>query len=171
MGIGIGPMPTAFYATALSVFLRKIEAPAKAKKSLYDAMLLQLIKGETGKGALRQMRSIVYGAKWGWPEASTYLSSVGIEPEEDELLKFLYETVSYYAHRLYRRGQIRSLASAGLGHLIEINISEDVEVSPCGRRNGELHPPTQDLLKSLPPCDELACRCSWRLIRPNRKKD
>jgi len=176
MGIGVGPMPTAFYEAALAVFLKKIQASGKAKKSLYDAMLRQLIKGETGRGATRQMRAIVCDAEWGWPEASTFLLSVDVEPEEDELLNFLYESVSNYAHLLYRRGQIRSLVSANLGHWIEVNVWPNygvtgMEVSPCGRRNGEVHQPSQDLLKSLPPCEDLGCCCSWRLFRPSNKKD
>lgn len=176
MGIGIGPMPTAFYEAALAVFLKKIQASAKTKKSLYEAMLRQLIKGETGKVAMRQMRAIVYGTEWGWPEASTFLLSVDVEPEADELLNFLYESVRNYAHLLYRRGQIRSLVSADLGHWIEINVlpsygADHVEISPCGRRDGEVHQPSHALLKSLPPCEELGCCCSWRLFRPSSKKD
>lgn len=172
MGIGIDPMPTAFYATALSAFIKKIDAPEKTKKSLYEAMLRKLMEGESGRGALRQMRSIVYGVNWGWPEAVAFLSSVDGEPDEDELLQFLFERVSSHSHRLYRRGQIRSVLAANLGHWIKVSVSPcrggEADISPCGRQDGETLQPTQDFVKSMPPCDALDCCCWWYLVYPDK---
>lgn len=170
MGLGVDPFPKAFYETALSAFLKRVDAPTKIKRSLYDAMLRSLLKGEFSRGALRQMRAIVYGIDWGWPEAKAYLSLNGADAGEDELLVFLFERANVYAHRLHRSGQIRSLLAENLGHWIRIDVSsswgDDIKVSPCGKRDGEQFPPTQDVIKTLPPCDALDCCCFWFLFYP-----
>lgn len=165
MSFTMDSLPLPFALAAWQRIAREIDATASVKIAMQAEVLRLHVRNATKREFVRGMGVVLHRTQWDWPRGKALLEvRIGDDVYVEDLLEALYNWFTFSTHKLYRRGQIRTLLADGMDRMICVNaVPDDGQPVPCGAINQQLLVPSEEVLKRLPPCNHPFCACHWTL--------
>lgn len=162
----LGPLPDAFARAAWSRIAAEISASPHTKARLEREVLRLHGKSSSTREAVKCLGVIVDQKTWSWPRGEGLLAEQlnGGPVQDTDRLEALWSWFVMATNKLWRRGQIRTGLKGRPGRKILVSVGFDEgEVAPCGLKDGDQFPASDEMLKRIPPCSHPFCSCSWIL--------
>lgn len=165
MAIRLDALPEAFAKAAWSRISQDVEASPELKERMLETLLRLHRKSADKREAVRVLGALVYQVPWGMPRIERLLEDqLNETPTDEDKLDALFRWFTMATHKLWRRGQIRAGLKDRPGRVVHFSVGVDVgEIAPCGLKDGDCQPASDDLLKRIPPCNHPFCSCNWSL--------
>lgn len=158
------PLNQAFFKVPLKSLLKEFDLSSSDRLALYEILMNSFAVNQLPRDAVADMCAVLCSESWSWPRGQAKLEEEGVEATEAELLALLHRSVTFSAHKLHRRGQIRIGLQDDFPRELHVSSDGGTPQLFCGFAHGDILETTTDVIARLPPCDYLYCSCEWVLL-------
>ncbi|WP_027855223.1 hypothetical protein [Marinobacterium litorale] len=162
MSFNLPAIPDVFVRVPMEQAAREMQLSESTKRKLLEEVVSLHNESAEHRVWIKRLETVLGNEEWDWPRCRELLVSEGIDPNARDILDTLVSWLIFSAHKLMRRGEIRVALKGAPDSLIEVSLDiGGPDLAPCGRRDGDTFKPTSELMRQMPPCGHLRCKCSW----------